>query len=138
MCFCNPSFDVRCTCWVHDKDWKKCPQRWATAYWRINNHSSFINGNGEVHWDKQKQQIMKVCKFKKSDWKILMDMRKEDEDWEIDGVEAEIEEQFQELEETLFQCEMTVDRIRALNKIAPENLPKDLYDIIYKQIVNCT
>jgi hypothetical protein len=31
-----------------------------------------------------------------------------------------------------------VDRIRALNKIAPENLPKDLYDIIYKQIVNCT
>jgi hypothetical protein len=28
-----------------------------------------------------------------------------------------------------------VDRIRALNKIAPDNLPKDLYDIIYKQIV---
>lgn len=135
MCFCNPSFDVRCTCWVQDKDWKKCPQRWATAYWRINNHSSFINGNGEVHWDKHKQQIMKTCKFNKSDWKILMDMRKEDEDIEIEGIEADIEQQFQELEETLFKCEMTVDRIRALNKIAPDNLPKDLYDIIYKQIV---
>jgi hypothetical protein len=64
-----------------------------------------------------------------------MDMRKEDEDIEIEGVEADIEEQLQGLEETLFKCEMTVDRIKALNKIAPANLPKDLYDIIYKQIV---
>ena len=77
MCFCNPSFDVRCTCWVSDKDWKKCPQRWATAYWRINNFRDF-HENGEVAWDKHKQQIMKTCKFKKSDWKILMDMRKEE------------------------------------------------------------
>ena len=65
-----------------------------------------------------------------------MDMRKEDEDIEIEGIEADIDQQLQELEDTVFQCEMTVERTRALNKIAPENLPKDLYDIIYKQIVN--
>jgi hypothetical protein len=64
-----------------------------------------------------------------------MDMRKEDEDYEIEGLEQQIEQQLQELEETLFKCEMTVDRTRALNKIAPDNLPKDLYDIIYKQIM---
>jgi hypothetical protein len=55
MCFCNPSFDVRCTCWVHDKDWKRCPQRWATAYWRINNHPDF-NDNW-AYCKQQKQQI---------------------------------------------------------------------------------
>ena len=135
MCFCNPSFDVRCTCWVHDQDWETCPQRWTTAYWRINNYSDFYE-DGSVAWDKYKQQIMKTCKFNKRDWKILMDMRKEDEDIEIEGIEADIDQQLQELEDTIFQCEMTVDRIRALNKIAPENLPKDLYDIIYKQIIN--
>jgi hypothetical protein len=133
MCFCNPSFDVRCTCWVHDKDWKRCPQRWATAYWRINNHPDF-NDNW-AYCKQQKQQIMKTCKFKQSDWQVLMDMRKEDEDYEIEGLDQQIEQQLQELEETLFKCEMTVDRTRALNKIAPDNLPKDLYDIIYKQIV---
>jgi len=134
MCFCNPSFDVRCTCWVKDKDWKTCPQRWETAYDRINNHFDFYE-DGSVNWDKHKKQIMKTCKFNKSDWKILMDMRKEDEDIEIDYMETDIDQQLQELEDTIFQCEMTVDRIRALNKIAPENLPKDVYNIIYKQIV---
>jgi hypothetical protein len=64
-----------------------------------------------------------------------MDMRKEDEDYEIEGLEQQIEEDLQNAEDTIFQCEMTVDRIRALNKIAPDNLPKDLYDIIYKQIM---
>jgi len=64
-----------------------------------------------------------------------MDMRKEDEDYEIEGLEQQIEQQLQELEETLFKCEMTVNRIRALIKIASDNLPKDLYNIIYKQIV---
>jgi hypothetical protein len=64
-----------------------------------------------------------------------MDMRKEDEDYEIEGLEQQIEEDLQNAEDTIFKCEMTVDRIRALNKIAPDNLPKDLYDIIYKQIM---
>jgi SHS2 domain-containing protein len=64
-----------------------------------------------------------------------MDMRKEDEDIEIEGLEQQIEEDLQNAEDTIFKCEMTVDRIRALNKIAPDNLPKDLYDIIYKQIM---
>ena len=57
---------------------------------------------------------------------------------DIKNIEADIEYELQWLEETIFQCEMTVERIRALNKIAPENLPKDLYDIIFKQIVPCT
>jgi hypothetical protein len=79
MCLCNPTFDVRCTCWVNDKHWKGCPQRWATAYWRINNWSEFYE-NGELCWDKHKKQILKSCKFNESDWAILMHMRKEDEE----------------------------------------------------------
>jgi hypothetical protein len=46
-----------------------------------------------------------------------------------------IEEKLQNAEKALFKCEMTVDRIRALNKIVPENFPKDLYNIIHLQIV---
>jgi len=43
MCYCNPTFDIRCTCWVenHDgtknKDFLKCPMRCETAYERIMN-----------------------------------------------------------------------------------------------------
>jgi hypothetical protein len=33
-------------------------------------------------WDKHKKQILKSCKFNESDWAILMDMRKEDEEEE--------------------------------------------------------
>lgn len=46
-----------------------------------------------------------------------------------------IEEKLKNTEEALFKCEMTVDRIRALNKIVPENFPKDLYSILYAQLV---
>jgi hypothetical protein len=46
-----------------------------------------------------------------------------------------IEEKLQNTEKALFKCEMTVDRIRALNKIVPENFPKDLYNILHSQIV---
>jgi hypothetical protein len=46
-----------------------------------------------------------------------------------------IEEKLQNAEEALFKCEMTVDRIRALNKIVPENFPKDLYNILHTQLV---
>ncbi len=78
MCNCNPSFDVRCTCWVNDKGWKKCPQRWATAYWRINNWSEFYE-NGDVSWDKHKKYILKTCRFNENDWKILLDMKETEE-----------------------------------------------------------
>lgn len=46
-----------------------------------------------------------------------------------------IEEKLQNAEEALFKCEMTVDRFRALNKIIPENFPKDLYNILHTQLV---
>ena len=69
---------------------------------------------------------MKTCKFKKSDWQVLMDMRKEDEDYEIEGLEQQIEEDLQNAEDTIFKCEMTVDRIRALNR-----LPLTIYPKIY-------
>ena len=46
-----------------------------------------------------------------------------------------IEEKLQNAEEALFKCEMTVDRLRALNKIIPENFPKDLYNILHTQLV---
>lgn len=46
-----------------------------------------------------------------------------------------IEEKLKNAEEALFKCEITVDRIRALNKIIPENFPKDLYSILYAQLV---
>jgi hypothetical protein len=79
MCNCNPTFDVRCTCWVNDRHWKRCPQRWATAYWRIQNWSEFYE-NGDVCWDKNKKEILKSCKFNERDWEILMDMRKKEEE----------------------------------------------------------
>ncbi len=81
MCNCNPTFDVRCTCWVNDRHWKRCPQRWATAYWRIKNWSEFSE-NGEVSWDKNKKYILKTCKFNERDWKILMDMLQDEYDAE--------------------------------------------------------
>lgn len=46
-----------------------------------------------------------------------------------------IEEKLQNAEKTIFKCEMIVDRIRALNKIVPENLPIDLYNLLYKQLI---
>lgn len=46
-----------------------------------------------------------------------------------------IEEKLQKTEEALFKCEMTVDKIRALNKIVPENFPRELYNILYKNII---
>ena len=42
MCHCNPTFDVRCTCWVKDSDFKKCPVRHSTTYWRIMNDYDFV------------------------------------------------------------------------------------------------
>jgi len=46
-----------------------------------------------------------------------------------------IEEKMRNTEEVLFKCEINVDRLRALNKIIPENFPKDLYKIIQTQLV---
>jgi hypothetical protein len=46
-----------------------------------------------------------------------------------------IEDKFSNIERLLMRCEMTVEKIRALNKIIPEDFPRDLYNIIYMQIV---
>jgi hypothetical protein len=45
-----------------------------------------------------------------------------------------IEEQILEIEEIIAECEMNVEKIRALNNIVPENFPKDIYDIVYTKI----
>ena len=46
-----------------------------------------------------------------------------------------IEDKFSNIERLLLRCEMTVEKIRALNQIIPEDFPRDLYNIIYMQIV---
>lgn len=42
-----------------------------------------------------------------------------------------IEMKLLEIEEIITNCEMNVEKLRALNNIIPENFPKDIYDIIY-------
>ena len=81
MCNCNRTFDVRCTCWVNDRHWKRCPERYRTAYWRIKNWKEFYE-NGDLDWYTNKKYILKACKFNERDWKILMDMLQDEYDAE--------------------------------------------------------
>ena len=81
MCNCNRTFDVRCTCWVNDRHWKRCPERYRTAYWRIKNWKEFYE-NGDLDWYTNKKYILRACKFNERDWKILMDMLQDEYDAE--------------------------------------------------------
>jgi len=46
-----------------------------------------------------------------------------------------IDEKLSIAEKLLLNCEMTIEKIRALNKIIPEEFPKDLYNIIYTNLI---
>ena len=46
-----------------------------------------------------------------------------------------LEDKFLSAEELLLKCEMTVEKIRALNNIIPDNFPTDLYNVIYTKML---
>jgi hypothetical protein len=46
-----------------------------------------------------------------------------------------LEDKFLRAEELLLKCEMTFEKIRALNNIIPDNFPTDLYNVIYTKML---
>jgi hypothetical protein len=80
MCYCNPSFDVRQTCWVKNKDFKRCPVRCETTYWRIMNDSDYYNMIEENGFDSIKKKILTITGLNENDWKSIKEFYDEDED----------------------------------------------------------
>ena len=90
MCYCNPSFDIRCTCWVENndgtinKDFLKCPQRHDTTYERIMNEYDYYKKIEKNGFDSIKNEILNITKLTHDDWIIIKDIydeiRKEDSD----------------------------------------------------------
>jgi hypothetical protein len=77
MCYCNPTFDIRCTCWVenHDgtknKDFLKCPMRCETAYERIMNEYKYYKMIEKDGFDSIKKEILKITKLSEKDWDTI-------------------------------------------------------------------
>ena len=80
MCYCNPSFDIRCTCWVQNndgtinKDFLKCPLRHETTYERVMNEYDYykkIENNG---FDSIKNEILNITKLTHNDWIIIKEL----------------------------------------------------------------
>jgi hypothetical protein len=91
MCYCNPSFDIRCTCWVRNndgtknKDFLKCPMRHETTYQRIMNEYKYYKIIEESGFNAIKKEILKITKLTTKDWDIIVDIYEkynEDEDEE--------------------------------------------------------
>ena len=90
MCYCNPTFDVRCTCWVrnHDgtknKDFLKCPMRVETTYERIMCEREYYKKIEKYGFDSIKKEILQITKLSEKDWadikQIYEDLNKESED----------------------------------------------------------
>jgi hypothetical protein len=90
MCYCNPSFDIRCTCWVENndgtinKDFLKCPQRHDTTYERIMNEYDYYKKIEKNGFDSIKNEILNITKLTHDDWIIIKDIydeiNKEDSD----------------------------------------------------------
>ena len=90
MCYCNPSFDIRCTCWVENndgtinKDFLKCPQRHDTTYERIMNEYDYYKKIEKNGFDSIKNEILNITKLTQKDWimikKIYDEIKKEDSD----------------------------------------------------------
>jgi len=77
MCYCNPTFDIRCTCWVENddgtknKDFLKCPMRCETAYERIMNEYKYYKMIEKDGFDSIKKEILKITKLSEKDWDTI-------------------------------------------------------------------
>ena len=90
MCYCNPTFDVRCTCWVENrdgtknKDFLKCPMRVETTYERIMCEREYYKKIEKDGFDSIKKEILQITKLSEKDWadikQIYEDLNKESED----------------------------------------------------------
>ena len=77
-CCCNPTFDVRCTCYINDVTWERCPERARTAYFMITNDCDtymMINDKG-IH--QLKKNLMKKYKLSTNDWENIIIYFEED------------------------------------------------------------
>ena len=87
MCYCNPTFDVRCTCWVENddgtknEDFKRCPVRCDTTYIRIMNEYKYYKMIEENSFDSIKKEIIAITGLNENDWenikKIYEEINKE-------------------------------------------------------------
>ena len=74
MCYCNPSFDIRCTCWVRNndgtkiKDFLKCPMRHETTYERIMNEYNYYKIIEKSGFNAIKEEILQITKLSNKDW----------------------------------------------------------------------
>ena len=74
MCYCNPTFDVRCTCWVtnhngtKNEDFVKCPMRVNTTYFRIMNEYEYYKKIEKYGFDSIKKEILQITKLSEKDW----------------------------------------------------------------------
>lgn len=73
MCYCNPTFDVRCTCWIL-KDFKRCPMRCETTYWRIMNDYEYYKMIEENGFDSIKKKILRITGLNENDWKRIKEL----------------------------------------------------------------
>ena len=80
MCYCNPTFDVRCTCWIKNKDFKRCPVRCETTYWRIMNEYKYYKMIEENGFDSIKKEILIITGLNENDWKIIKEVYEEEEE----------------------------------------------------------
>lgn len=80
MCYCNKSFDIRCTCWVENhngtknKDFIKCPMRHETTYERIMNEYKYYKKIEEDGFDSIKKEILHITKLTEKDWNIIKEL----------------------------------------------------------------
>ena len=86
MCYCNPTFDVRCTCWVRNhngtknKDFKKCPVRCETTYYRIMNEYKYYKMIEENGFDGIEKEIKKITGLNEKDWADIKKLYEDDEE----------------------------------------------------------
>lgn len=85
MCYCNPSFDIRCTCWVQNKNgtinknFLKCPQRHETTYERIMNDYNYYKKIEKDGFDSIKLEILNITKLSEKDWEYIKQIYEEQE-----------------------------------------------------------
>ena len=80
MCYCNPNFDIRCTCWVKNnngtknKDFLKCPMRHETTYEHIINEYKYYKIIEKSSFNSIKDEIMNITKLSAKDWDSVVDI----------------------------------------------------------------
>ena len=85
MCYCNPNFDIRCTCWVKNnngtknKDFLKCPMRHETTYEHIMNEYKYYKIIEKNGFDSIKEEILVITGLNENDWKSIKELYDEEE-----------------------------------------------------------